>query len=797
MSGYKSFPTGFVPILPLKNTVLYPGVSQALRVGREKSLKALLHAFDNNNWILTFTQTDLSRNVEKENDLHSVGTLVRIESVRGNPESGYHIVVKGVDRIRRLSWKQTTAGYFEAEYEKLEDFRNLDKTVEDALLKSLKELSVDTLKLFASQAEPVIEAIEGVDDLQELGYFVSAHADFQLNAKQEILENSYLKERSMQILNLLQTLKESLSVQADIRQKLNNKFGQTQRQQILREQLRAIKEELGEGVEGKAQEQYQKKLDELNLPPEALELANAQLKRLEELTASSPEYHVVKNHLDFMMSLPWSKTSGSVEIDLSEAQKILDEDHDGLENIKKRILQHLAVYRLTKGKKGSILLFVGPPGVGKTSLGQSIARALGRKYVRASLGGVRDDAEVRGHRRTYIGALPGRILSSLKKAGEKDPVFILDEIDKMSRGFTGDPASSMLEVLDPEQNTSFMDHYLDVPFDLSQVFFIGTANSLEGIPGPLLDRMEVIELGSYTSKEKLEIAKKHLLSKQMKEHGLESEQIEIDDEVLSTVITNYTREAGVRELQRKIAEICRWASSSIVKGEAMPIKVKISSLDEILGQEKFSFEKVRAHSMPGVVAGLAWTPVGGDLLYIESALMPGKGQLTLTGQLGDVMKESASIALSLLKSRMAFFNPSFDFSKFDFHVHAPAGATPKDGPSAGVTLLTSLASLLTARSVPADRAMTGEITLAGSVLPVGGIKEKLMAAHRGGIRKVLIPKFNEKDLKNLPEEVRKDLEVHAVEHVNEVLKWALDLEFPAQNTLELNPPYQPHMPVDH
>ncbi len=505
-----SFPTGFVPVLPLKNTVLYPGVSQALRVGREKSIKALQYAFENNNWILTFSQIDPSHNVDKESDLHSVGTLVRIESVRGNAESGYHIVVKGVDRIRRLNWRHTQ-NFFEAEFEKLEDFRNADAGVEKALLDSLKELSIDTLKLFAPQAEPVIEAIEGVDDLQDLGYFVSAHADFPLSEKQSLLENSYLKERSMQILNLLQTLKESLSVQADIRQKLNNKFGQSQRQQILREQMKAIKEELGEGAEGKAHDQYQKKLEELQLPPDALELATAQLKRLEELTASSPEYHVIKNHLDFMMNLPWNKTSGSDEIDLNEAQRILDEDHNGLENIKKRILQHLAVYRLTKGKKGSILLFVGPPGVGKTSLGQSIAKALGRKYARASLGGVRDDAEIRGHRRTYIGALPGRILSSLKKAGEKDPVFILDEIDKMSRGFTGDPASSMLEVLDPEQNTSFMDHYLDVPFDLSQVFFIGTANSLDGIPGPLLDRMEVIELGSYTAKEKLEIAQEHLL----------------------------------------------------------------------------------------------------------------------------------------------------------------------------------------------------------------------------------------------------------------------------------------------
>lgn len=791
-----SFPTGFVPVLPLKNTVLYPGVSQALRVGREKSLKALQFAFQNQNWILTFSQVDPSKNVESENDLHVVGTLVRIESVKGNPETGYQIIVKGVDRIRRLTWKNQS-GFFEAEYEKLEEFHNLDSMVERTLLKSMKDLSFETLKLISSQTDPVMEVVSDIESLRDLGYLISAHADFALGDKQAILENSHLKERSMQILTQLQKLKESLSVQADIRQKLNNKFGQSQRQQILREQLKAIKEELGEGGDGKVHDQYEKKIEGLNLPPDALELAQAQLKKLEELTASSPEYHVVKNHLDFLTSLPWNKSSGAEKIDLNKAQKILDADHNGLENIKKRILQHLAVYQLTQGRKGSILLFVGPPGVGKTSLGQSIAKALGRKYVRASLGGVRDDAEIRGHRRTYIGALSGRILSSVKKAGEKDPVFVLDEIDKMTRGFTGDPAGAMLEVLDPEQNTAFMDHYLDVPFDLSQVFFIGTANSLEGIPGPLLDRMEVIELGSYTAKEKLDIAKEHLVAKQMLEHGLKSEQIQIDDEVFSLVISKYTREAGVRELQRKIAEICRWASSMIVKGEPTPIQVKTPLLEEILGHEKFSMEKLRVQSIPGVVAGLAWTPVGGDLLYVESALMPGKGQLTLTGQLGDVMKESASIALSLLKSRMAFYDPSFDFSKFDFHIHAPAGATPKDGPSAGVTLLTSLASLLTARSVPIDRAMTGEITLAGAVLPVGGIKEKLMAAHRGGIKKVLIPKYNEKDIKQLPDDVKAELEISTAEHVNEVLKWALDLEFPLQDPPQLNPPLQPHMPVDH
>lgn len=767
-----SWPTGYVPVLPLKNTVIYPDVSQALRVGREKSLKALQAAFTKGHWILTFTQRDEGLQIENEHDFHEIGVLAKIESVKGQAETGYQVILKGYQRVRRIGFRNTN-GYFEAMFEPADEQKEMDSSMEKALLQNLRELSIEILK----PNDAFSDSINHIKDLQELAYLIAAHADFPVQDKQKILDIDNLRDRVMCVLGLLHNVKESLNVQADIRQKLTNRFGQNQRQQILREQLRAIKEELGEGEE--QVDQYEKKLADLDLPKEAMDLATSQMKRLEEINPSSPEYHVTKNHLDFLLALPWNKTSEQVDIDLAKAQAVLDADHFGLEKVKKRILQHLAVMKLTQGRKGSILLLLGPPGVGKTSLGQSIAKALGRQYVRASLGGVRDDAEIRGHRRTYVGALPGRILSSIKKAGEKDPVVILDEIDKMSRGFTGDPASAMLEVLDPEQNGTFMDHYLDTAFDLSKVFFIGTANSLDGIPGPLLDRMEVVELGSYTTAEKFQIAKTHLVPKQMREHGLSPESLKLDDDVLMRIISHYTREAGVRELQRRVAEVCRWASEQVVKTQATSVSITVSDLEDVLGNEKFNFDTIRPHQGPGVVAGLAWTPVGGDLLYIEAAMMPGQGKLTATGQLGDIMKESASIALSLLKSRMAFFNPTFDFSKYDLHVHAPAGAIPKDGPSAGVTLFTSLASLLTGHEVPKNYAMTGEITLTGAVLPVGGIKEKLIAAHRNGAIHVLIPKANEKDLKSLSPEVRSALKVELAENVNQVLKWALDLDFPS------------------
>lgn len=642
------------------------------------------------------------------------------------------------------------------------------------------------------------ELVKGIDDLGYLIHTATANADFDLKEKQKILEAVSLRDRAMQALTLVQKLKENLQVQSDIRAKLSNKFGQTHREQILREQMKAIKEELGETEEVDAEDQYRKKIDEAGLPEDAKKLAESQLKRLDDINPASPEYHVIRTHLDLMVSLPWSKSSARTEIDLEKAREILEKDHYGLDKIKKRILQHLAVMKLKKNQQGSILLFVGPPGVGKTSLAASIAKALDRKYVRVSVGGVRDDAEIRGHRRTYVGALPGRIIGGIKRAGENNPVFVLDEIDKMSRGFTGDPASAMLEVLDPEQNAAFMDHYLDVGFDLSKVFFIATANSLEGIPGPLLDRMEIIEVTGYTVSEKFHIAKRHLIPKQLEEHGIEKDKLVISDEALHKVITMYTREAGVRDLQRKVAEIARGATERVMKAEGQVVRIEVADLEEILGPERFQAEVAEHQAEYGVVTGLAWTPVGGDILFIEAAAMPGTGQLLMTGQLGDVMKESARIAMSLLKSRLPQMTPAMDFAKQDVHVHVPAGAIPKDGPSAGVTMVTTLASLFSRRGVDPHLAMTGEVTLRGAVMPVGGIKEKVLAAHRAGVTSIILPKRNEKDLRDVPEEIRSQLNFFFVENINEVLKIALGLDavVPSEGFHEPIEPTQLPPPID-
>ena len=768
-----SFPTGTVAVLPLKNTVLYPGITQIIRVGREKSIKALHRAFDQQNWILTFSQKNPQKSIESLQDLYEVGVLAKIDDVKGSKESGYQVTIRGVQKVRLLG-VESSNGFFEARFESLENKIDIDVQTQQALLGSLKELSRDILKLIPANTEVLSEGIDSVEDLSTLTYLCTTHADFPISEKQKILEIQPLKERTFHVLNLLQELKSNLQVQAEIREKLSSKFGQTHRQQILREQLKTIKEELGD-KESSLVDEYQKKIDEAKLPKEALELAQQQLERLGEINNASPEYHIVRSHLDLMVALPWSKSSLNEEIDLEKARRILDEDHEGLEKIKSRILQHLAVLKLKKDKKGSILLFVGPPGVGKTSLGQSIAKALGKKYTRVSVGGVRDDAEIRGHRRTYIGAMAGRIISGIKKAGENNPVFVLDEIDKLSKGFSGDPAGALLEVLDPEQNNSFLDHYLDTGFDLSNVFFIATANSLDTIPGPLLDRMEIIELSGYTTAEKFAIAKNHLLPKQLEEHGLTASDLYISSEVLMKVITSYTREAGVRELQRKIATICRSFSEKVLTAAVKPVVVAIEALEEILGQERFYNEVAESLVTPGVVTGLAWTPVGGDILFVESALMPGKGELIITGQLGDVMRESAQIALTLIKSRLPLFGPTLDFSKYDVHVHVPAGAIPKDGPSAGVTMLSSLASLFLKKGVSPQLAMTGEITLRGSVMPVGGIKEKVLAAHRAGVKEVILPRRNEKDLKEVPNEIKTDLKFHFVDDIHGVLKVALGL----------------------
>ncbi len=774
-----------VPVLPIRNSVIFPGLTLPLRVGRSKSVAAVEKAIqDSDYWIVTVAQRNDASTDPVASDLHTVGTLSKIEKVRGSSKDGYQILVRGVSRVRLSDLRaqgEKEGAYIESTLEAWTDRRDPDPKTEDVLLESLRTLSLSILDLLPANTEQLSEMVKGLDDLAFLTHLCAGNLDLPQAQKQELLETVSVRDRTLKLLDLMQAQKESLEVQHEIREKLSHKLGKNQREGILREQLRTIREELGEDSETEAQaDDLRKKIEEAGMTDEARKVALQEFKRLESMGPNSPESHVIRNYLDLLVSMPWSKSAPTEAIDLDKAREILEADHYGLAKIKKRILQHLAVMKLKNNARGSILLLVGPPGVGKTSLGQSIAKALGRKFVRGSLGGVRDDAEIRGHRRTYIGAMPGRIVQGIKRAGENNPVFMLDEIDKMARSYNGDPASALLEVLDPEQNNTFMDHYLDVTFDLSKVFFVATANSLESIPGPLLDRMEVIDLTGYTTAEKFHIAKNHLIPKQLEEHGLSPVQLVLSDEALMRVITHYTREAGVRELQRMIATLCRSSTERVLsaqKEEAkLPIRLEVADLDEAIGPERFIHEVAERLTPPGVVTGLAWTPVGGEILFIEAGLMPGSGKLTLTGQLGEVMKESTQIALSLVRSKLAPSMPGFNFEKNDVHVHVPAGAIPKDGPSAGVAMLTTLASLFSGRSVSPKLAMTGEITLRGAVMPVGGIQEKVMAAHRAGIERVILPKRNQKDLRDVPEEVKSQLKFEFVETVAEVLKIVLDLD---------------------
>lgn len=772
-----SFVSGFIPVIPLKNTVLFPEVSMPLRIGRDKSVAALQKALRDHYWVILLTQKNPQDNVESPEDLFSIGTLCKVESFKMDDDGSYNVFVKAHQRVRVLEFKDRDT-HFEALSEAYEDIVGTDKKTQEALVASIKQVSNEVLDLLPGRLEKIKEWVQEIDTLPLLINVCAANADFTIVEKQQLLENYDLKDRALKLLELLNGLKERLKIQKDIRSKLNENFQQNQKENILREQMRVIREELGDHDTDNLVDKFKSRIEEAKMPPEALELAKSQLKRLEAVNSSSPEYQMIRTHLELMVSLPWSKSSEHKEIDLDLAEKILNDEHFGLEKIKKRILQHLAVMKLRKSHQGSILLFVGPPGVGKTSLGKSIAKALGKQYVRVSVGGVRDDAEIRGHRRTYIGALPGRIVAGIKKSGENDPVFILDEIDKLTRGFGGDPASALLEVLDPEQNNTFHDHYLDTGFDLSKVFFIATANSLESIPGPLLDRMEVIDLSGYTGEEKKQIAKKYLWPKQLSEHGILEQSLQLTDAALDKLLSHYTREAGVRDLQRKIANICKHMSLKLVKASDAALVVDVKELEEVFGAERFSADMIESVLPPGVVTGLAWTPVGGDILFIESAQMPGQGQLVLTGQLGEVMQESTKIALTLLKSRLPLLDASLDFSKKDIHVHVPAGAIPKDGPSAGVTMLTSMASMLLRKPVNPKLAMTGEISLRGSVLPVGGIKEKVIAAHRAGVRKIIMSNKNQKDLMEVPEDVKREIEFHFVKSVDEVLKISLGVDLP-------------------
>nr|BDT29671.1 endopeptidase La [Bacteriovorax sp. HI3] len=764
----------FLPTLVLKNTVLFPDVTLPVLVSKSVSLNALHRAIDTDKE-RRFVALTLKEGAEidniKSSDFYTVGTLCIVERIEKNERGESIAYVRSIERFEaRTIQFESAYNAWAAQGELVPDHKDLDAATEKALLTSLKEVSREILTS--------INATENfkrtLDDFKDAGLFtnvVAQHLPLIIAKKQEILELASVKNRSLKVLELLVEQREMIKVNNEMGLKISEKTSKAYRESILREQLRTIKEELGEGDpadESGEKKSLKDRIKEANLPKDVEKVALEQVNRYENMGQQNAESHVIRNYLELILALPWNEEAKG-ELDLDLAQKILDEEHFGLEKIKKHIVQHLAVMKLSPNKKGSILLFVGPPGVGKTSLGQSIAKALGRKFVRAALGGVRDDSDVRGHRRTYVGAMPGRIIEGIRRAKEKNPVFMLDEIDKLGRGYGGDPASALLEVLDPEQNSTFTDQYLDLPFDLSKVFFIATANSLDTIPAPLLDRMEIIQLSGYTTDEKLHIAKSHLLPKQLKEHGMTPEKVQISDEVLTGVIADYTREAGVRDLQRKIARILRSVSEKVVKhADQEKFIVDNAMVEDVLGLDKNSYELAQASATAGVVTGLAWTPVGGDILFIESAMMPGSGKIQLTGKLGEVMTESAHIGLSLVRSKLSKLVPGFDFSKTDFHIHVPSGSIPKDGPSAGITIFTALCSLVLGKVVDPKLAMTGEITLRGAVMPVGGIKEKLIAAHRAGIKRVILSKRNEKDLREVPAIVKQEMEFIFIENINEL-----------------------------
>jgi len=765
-----------IPVLAVRNVVIFPGTTLPLNVGRPKSIGAVEAAASNDSLILVLAQkVDSADKEPKLEDLYRIGTICRMEKVRGSSETGYQVLVRGISRVRVREYTDQNK-FFEAKTEPYLDKKSNEKKTIEALTVNLKTLANDILKFIPGDTKQLSELIGAIDDGHTLANLCAEYLECTLHEKQEILEMDSLRNRILRLLELMQEQRESLKLQTEIREKMTRKLGKTQREALLREQMRAIREELGEEDHGTDSADYLEKIEKAGMPEDAKKIAMDEARRLESMGPSSPETHIIRNYLELLCAMPWSNSTED-NLELEAAKATLDAEHYGLDKIKKRIVQHLAVMKLKKGEKGSILLFVGPPGVGKTSLGHSIANALGRKFIRVALGGVRDDAEIRGHRRTYVGALPGRVVQGLKRVGVNNPVMLLDEIDKLGRGYTGDPAGALLEVLDPEQNVNFLDHYLDTPFDLSKVFFIATANTRDTIPAPLLDRMEVIDLTGYTTAEKMHIAKNHLIPKQLGEHGIKPDLLKFSDESVLSIISSYTREAGVRDLERKVSEVMRFMTEKIVlsNGE-QAFEVDEQVINEVLGPERFIPEVAARLALPGVVTGLAWTSHGGEILFIEARTMPGSGKLILTGQLGDVMKESAQIALSLSRSHLSVAGSVIDFDKKDIHIHVPSGAIPKDGPSAGVTMITTLASLFTGIRVNPKLAMTGEVTLRGAVLPVGGIKEKLLAASRAGIEKVILPLRNQKDLVDVPNEVKSSLQITFVENIEELLREALDLD---------------------
>ncbi|ACK42834.1 MAG: endopeptidase La [Dictyoglomus sp.] len=761
-----------LPILPLRETVVYPQMLIPLIVGREKSIKLVEDALAGNKLIgMCMQKTPIED--PTPDDIHRIGTVGIIVRSLKFPDNTLRLFVQGLQRIRVVEFIETEP-YFKAKVEVIEE--KVEKTVEiEGMMRNLLNLFQKMASLIPQFPEELLINAMNIQEPGRLADFIAFNTNLNINEKQEILETIDIKERLQKVTYYLTRELEILEIANKIQNEVKNEIEKSQKEYFLRQQMKAIQKELGE-IDPREMEinELRQKLQEAKLPPEAMKEAERELERLALMPPGSAEYTVTRTYLDWLISLPWAKSTED-NLDIKRAEEILNEDHYDLEKVKERILEYLAVRKLKSDMKGPILCFVGPPGVGKTSLGKSIARALGRKFVRISLGGIRDEAEIRGHRRTYVGALPGRIIQGMRKAESNNPVFMLDEIDKLGSDFRGDPAAALLEVLDPEQNNAFVDNYLGVPFDLSKVMFIATANVLYTIPPALLDRMEVIELPGYTEYQKMGIAKGFLIPRQLKEHGLENEQIEFTDDAIRKIIREYTREAGVRNLEREIASIIRKIAKGIAEGSITEkVLVKAEDISKYLGPERYTFGMKGEKDEIGVATGLAWTEAGGDILFVEALVVEGKGNLILTGKLGEVMQESAKTALSYVRSRLKDLNVSYELlEKSDIHVHVPSGAIPKDGPSAGVTIATAIASALTRKPVKKDIGMTGEITLRGKVLPVGGIREKVLAAHRAGLTAVIMPKENKKDLEEIPEEVKKEMTFYFVEHADEVLNLAL------------------------
>lgn len=764
--------TLIVPLLPLRGLLVYPTMVLHLDVGREKSVQALEKAMMEDNTIFLTTQKEIAIDEPNKEDIYEIGTLTKIKQMLKLPNGTIRVLVEGLERGEIQGFVEED-DYFSVEVKMIED--SVEKSVEEeALMRTMLEYFEQYIKLSKKVSAETYATVSDINEPGRMADIIASHLPLKLKEKQEVLETLDVKDRLNKVISIIHNEREVLQLEKKIGQRVKRSMERTQKEYYLREQMKAIQKELGD-KEGKTGEvsSIQDRIEQAGMPDNIKTLALKELDRYEKIPSSSAESAVIRNYIEWLLSLPWSNATED-RLDINIAEEILNEEHYGLEKVKERVLEYLAVQQLTKSLKGPILCLAGPPGVGKTSLARSVAKSLNRNFVRISLGGVRDESEIRGHRRTYVGAMPGRIIQGMKKAGTINPVFLLDEIDKMSSDFRGDPSAALLEVLDPEQNHTFSDHYIEETYDLSKVMFIATANNLATIPGPLRDRMEIINIAGYTELEKVHIGKEHLLPKQLQEHGLKKSHLQIRDDALQSIIRYYTREAGVRGLERQLATVCRKAARLIVKESRKKIIITDKNLEEFLGKHRFRYGQAELEDQIGVVTGLAYTTVGGDTLSIEVSVAPGKGKLILTGKLGDVMKESAQAAFSYIRSRAQelHIDPEFH-EKNDIHIHVPEGAVPKDGPSAGITMATALVSALTGRPVRKEVGMTGEITLRGRVLPIGGLKEKTLSAHRAGLKKIIAPKENEKDLDDIPESVRNELTFVLVSHLDEVLKHAL------------------------